>query len=140
MSSFLAPSEFAWGNVEKTTEVEVVTLDSFSVENNINFIHILKSDTQGYDLEVFKGAEGLMRQNQIGLIYCELIFSNMYKNMSLHFMRSFASSRIAVFPSSVSTSPFISGTFLAGRMRSSSMPNTTAGGPSEAGVEPARIC
>ena len=81
MSSFLAPGEFCWGKVEKTTSVNVLTLDSFAKEQDVEFVHILKSDTQGYDLEVFKGAEGLMRENRIGLIYFEVIFSNQYKDL-----------------------------------------------------------
>ncbi len=81
MRSFLTPSEFCTGQVEKTTNVKVLTLDSVAKEQNIEFVHILKSDTQGYDLEVFKGAEGLMKENKIGLIYFEFIFSNMYQEL-----------------------------------------------------------
>ena len=81
MSSFLAPSEFCWGKIEKTTNVEVLTLDSFANKQDVEFVHILKSDTQGYDFEVFKGAERLMEDNRIGLIYFEFIFSNMYTGL-----------------------------------------------------------
>ena len=44
-------------------------------------VDILKSDTQGYDFEVFKGAQQAMRDNRIGLLYFEFIFSDMYKNL-----------------------------------------------------------
>jgi FkbM family methyltransferase len=71
MSSFLQPSEMAWGRIVKSTEIPVV----------IDFIHLLKSDTQGYDFEVFKGAKQLMTDNRIGLVYFEFIFSDMYKNL-----------------------------------------------------------
>ena len=81
MSSFLAPGEGCWGRIEKTTDVEVVTLDSFAGEQGIAFIHVLKSDTQGYDFEVFRGAEHLMNEGRIGLIYFEFIFSKMYQNL-----------------------------------------------------------
>lgn len=94
MSSFLAPGEFCWGKIEKTTNVKVVTLDSFATEQEIGFVHILKSDTQGYDFEVFKGAEGLMKENRIGLIYFEFIFSNMYRSLpSFHEVFRFLSER-----------------------------------------------
>ncbi|MCU0822259.1 MAG: FkbM family methyltransferase [Spirochaetes bacterium] len=83
MSSFLEPGEYAWGGVEKRTNAEIITLDSFAKEEKIDYIHILKSDTQGYDFEVFKGAEGLMKENRIGLIYFEFIFVNMYKDLPL---------------------------------------------------------
>ncbi len=83
MSSFLSPGNLCWGNIDKETEVEVLTLDSFVNNQNIDFVHILKSDTQGYDFEVLKGAEGLMNKNRIGLIYFEFIFSEMYQKLPL---------------------------------------------------------
>ena len=81
MSSFLEPGESCWGKVEKVTNVEVLTLDSFVKEQGVEYVHVLKSDTQGYDFEVFKGAEELMNEERIGLIYFEFIFSDMYKNL-----------------------------------------------------------
>jgi hypothetical protein len=58
-----------------------MTLDQFCRERSISRIDILKSDTQGYDLEVLIGAEEMFRNNAIGIVYCEIIFSDMYKNM-----------------------------------------------------------
>lgn len=81
MSSFLAPGERCWGRVVKETEVEVVTLDAFARREGIEFVHVLKSDTQGFDFEVFKGAEGLMAEGRIALIYFEFIFSDMYQQL-----------------------------------------------------------
>jgi FkbM family methyltransferase len=81
MSSFLLPSATAWGKIARSTDVQVVTLDSFARDQKIDFIHVLKSDTQGYDFEVFKGASQLMMENRIGLIYFEFIFSDMYKDL-----------------------------------------------------------
>jgi FkbM family methyltransferase len=82
MSSFLDPGEKCWGSVEKVTNVEIITLDSFAKEHNIEFIDILKCDTQGYEYEVFKGAEGLINEGKIGVIYFEIIFSDMYNNLT----------------------------------------------------------
>jgi hypothetical protein len=45
-------------------------------------VDILKSDTQGYEFEVFKGAEQAMRRNRIGLLYFEFIFSDMYQGLA----------------------------------------------------------
>jgi len=81
MSSFLPPSTFAGCKVDKVTNVPVITLDSFTEKNHVDFIHVLKSDTQGYDFEVFKGASRLMQENRIQLIYFEFIFSDMYKGL-----------------------------------------------------------
>jgi len=71
----------SWGKVGKSTSVDVTTLDSFARSHGIDFIHILKSDTQGFDFEVFKGASHLMEEDRIALIYFEFIFSDMYENL-----------------------------------------------------------
>ncbi|MDB6124772.1 MAG: noeI [Pedosphaera sp.] len=81
MSSFFKLSEFGWGKEEKQTLVEVMTVDQFCADHQITSIDLLKSDTQGYDLEVFKGAEKMMQENRIGLVYFEVIFSDMYKGL-----------------------------------------------------------
>jgi FkbM family methyltransferase len=81
MSSFLQLSETGWGSIHKQSIVDVMTIDRFLTVHQINHVDILKSDTQGYDFEVFKGAEQAMRNNRIGLIYFEFIFSDMYKSL-----------------------------------------------------------
>ncbi|WP_446361310.1 FkbM family methyltransferase [Coleofasciculus sp. G2-EDA-02] len=81
MSSFLPISEYGWGKIIKETLVEVKTIDQFCHEKNIEKIDILKSDTQGFELEVFQGAENTIKAQKIGLIYFEVIFSDMYKNL-----------------------------------------------------------
>jgi FkbM family methyltransferase len=81
MSSFLTPGETTWGEIVRSTEVPITTLDQFAKEKGIDFIHILKSDTQGYDFEVLKGASGLLGNQKIGFVHFEFIFSNMYANL-----------------------------------------------------------
>ena len=81
MSSFLPLSEFGWGKVAKETLAEVKTLDQICRDEHIEKIDILKSDTQGFELEVFKGAENAIRANNIRLIFFEVIFSDMYKGL-----------------------------------------------------------
>ena len=81
MSSFLAPSELSWGTVTKETVVAVRTIDEFCDQEAISRIDILKSDTQGFELEVFRGAEASMRAGRIGLVYFEIIVSDMYKDL-----------------------------------------------------------
>jgi len=81
MSSFLPLGAKGWGNIKQETVVDVRTIDEFCREHNIDQIDVLKSDTQGFDLEVFKGAEGMMRQNKIGVLYFEVTFFELYKNL-----------------------------------------------------------
>jgi FkbM family methyltransferase len=81
MSSFLSLSTTGWGEVKRQSLVEVTTVDAFLESNRVAHVDILKSDTQGYELEVFKGAEQALRGNRIGLVYFEFIFSDMYKQL-----------------------------------------------------------
>jgi len=81
MSSFLELSATGWGEVKNRVDVDVTTVDHFLREQNIPAVDILKSDTQGYELEVFKGAEEAMRANRIGLVYFEFIFADMYRDL-----------------------------------------------------------
>jgi FkbM family methyltransferase len=81
MSSFLELSKTGWGKIVKESAVDVRTVDQFLADHSIARVDILKSDTQGYDFEVIKGAEQTMRRDAIGLLYFEFIFSEMYKNL-----------------------------------------------------------
>lgn len=94
MSSFLSLGKSGWGEIEQRTPVEVITLDRFCAERGINHIDILKSDTQGFELEVFKGAREMIETGKIGLIYFEITFSEIYENIpSFSKMYDFLTSR-----------------------------------------------
>jgi FkbM family methyltransferase len=81
MSSMLQLGSQGWGRIEKQTEIDVQTVDSFCQQHSISRIDVLKSDTQGYDLQVLKGAQRMMNENRIGLIYSEITFDEIYQNL-----------------------------------------------------------
>lgn len=56
--------------------VEIKTLTDLCKEIKIDRIDILKIDTEGYDLEVLKGANELLEDRKIKYIYCEVAFNN----------------------------------------------------------------
>jgi len=78
MTSFLQPDTGSWGTVVRETPVPVTTLDEFCVDRGIDHIDLLKTDTQGFDLEVLKGGAGLMHDGRIRLVFMEVIFSDLY--------------------------------------------------------------
>lgn len=51
--------------------IDLITLDQFCRENEIKSIDLLKTDTEGYDLEVLKGAMGLLEGGRIRAVVCE---------------------------------------------------------------------
>ena len=53
-------------------DVKTQTIDNFCTLNNIKRIDLLKLDTEGTEHEVLLGAENLLSQGKIGLIYTEI--------------------------------------------------------------------
>jgi FkbM family methyltransferase len=62
----------------RSEKVKILTVDSFVQENRIERIDILKIDTQGFDLEVLKGAAGSLEKGIIQYVFLELNFVKMY--------------------------------------------------------------
>lgn len=58
----------------KWEDVRVTTIDGFLKKSNIHEIDILKTDTEGFDLEVLKGAEQFLSQNKVKFIISEVGF------------------------------------------------------------------
>lgn len=61
------------GGPSQTVRVE--TIDNFVKQNNIKKIDILKSDTEGYELEVLKGASDCLQNQIIEYLYLEVGFN-----------------------------------------------------------------
>lgn len=86
-NSLLKTSDSAssiWGeNLLETQDqiiVECKTIDSFCSEKKITNIDILKLDVQGGELLVLSGAENMLRNGKIDLVYTEVIFAETYQN------------------------------------------------------------
>ncbi len=79
-------SEFvgAGGIVEQqTVDVEVTTVDRFCAEQRIAAIDVLKSDTQGYEMQVLGGASDLVARGAIGAMVLEVNFVPHYEGQAL---------------------------------------------------------
>jgi FkbM family methyltransferase len=81
MSSFLPPGPDSWGEVLGRRALPISTLDEYCAARGVHCVDILKSDTQGYELEVLKGAAQAFARNQVHMVYVELIFNEMYEGM-----------------------------------------------------------
>lgn len=102
MCSFLKPDQMGWGNLEKIHKLPLKTLDDYCKMNCIERIDVLKTDTQGFDLEVLKGARRMLEEKRIGMAYMEIIFSKMYEGIprldeTLKFLMDFGFSIGAIY-------------------------------------------
>ena len=80
-NSLLTPAEDLKSEAhEKIGEVEVniTSLDQFCQENGIASIDLLKTDCQGLDLRVLRGAATLLKEGRVNLVQCESIFHSEY--------------------------------------------------------------
>ena len=69
-SSILNPSKNGTFLGEEKSQVEKI--DNFSNEKKINTIHILKIDTEGFELNVIKGAKNTLQKTKIIIIEFQL--------------------------------------------------------------------
>ena len=65
-------SEEARGAVAATYPVTLTTLDRYAADVGLTEIDILKIDTEGFDLEVLKGAAGLLAAQRIDVVQAEV--------------------------------------------------------------------
>jgi FkbM family methyltransferase len=56
---------------EKTEKVQINTIDEICELESLNFIDVLKIDTEGFDIEVLKGAVRMLETNRIMFIQVE---------------------------------------------------------------------
>jgi FkbM family methyltransferase len=63
------------GRAEAIETIALTTLDTFAASAGIERIAILKTDTEGYDLEVLRGGRSLLESARIGLVICEVGFN-----------------------------------------------------------------
>jgi FkbM family methyltransferase len=80
MSSFLQPGADHWGAIAHSIDVPVQTLDGYCSERQIDHIDLLKIDTQGFDLEVLRGANNMLAAKSIAIILVEIMFLEIYQS------------------------------------------------------------
>jgi FkbM family methyltransferase len=58
-------------NSMASIKVQVVRLDDWCEQANLQHVDLLKVDTEGFDLQVLQGAEGLFRQGRVRFVFVE---------------------------------------------------------------------
>ena len=59
-------------------EIPITTVDSYLRNAGLDHVHLLKIDTQGYDLEVLRGAIEALGRRAIGIIFVEVNLISLY--------------------------------------------------------------
>ena len=81
MSSFLRLGETGWGSIVRESEVGIDTADAYCARNDIRHVDLLEVDTQGFELEVLRGASSLLAQGAIATILIEINTTEMYTGL-----------------------------------------------------------
>lgn len=103
LNSFLPINEFDNFKETGSEKCQILTLDNEFNRLNIEYIDVLKIDTQGYELDVLKGAKKILEQKKIQLIYCEVNFKEVYKgnpkmNELLSYLSDLDYSLVTIYP------------------------------------------
>jgi FkbM family methyltransferase len=69
----LVPHQNASGAAPE--RVTVATVDDFARERDVEHIDVLKTDTEGFDIEVLRGAAGMLERGAIDFVYSEVGFA-----------------------------------------------------------------
>jgi FkbM family methyltransferase len=69
-------------NVMGTAKIQVSTVTRYCEKEEIEFIDVLKTDTQGYDLKVLKGAGRMIDEGKIAAVFCEVLFAPIYEGQA----------------------------------------------------------
>lgn len=80
-NSLLATAEtetMGYFKTQNVVKIQTNTLDNFAQNNQIAHIDILKMDVQGAEHLVLRGAEKMLKQQKISLIYTEIIVKPSY--------------------------------------------------------------
>jgi FkbM family methyltransferase len=81
MSSLLPRGSENWIGVAGSSDVKVRTIDDYCRELTVDHIDLLKSDTQGFELEVLKGARRMLTEGRVRAIYLEITFAPLYEKL-----------------------------------------------------------
>ncbi|MCP5424684.1 MAG: FkbM family methyltransferase [Gammaproteobacteria bacterium] len=81
----LAANPWVPGETTRTLgeiQVETCTVERYCSEQGLDQVNILKTDTQGAELRVLKGAVKLLTERRVDALYLEVIFAPLYEGQA----------------------------------------------------------
>ena len=82
-SSLLGSTKASEAAGEKVVKVKATTLDQFCTEQSLQHIDLLKIDTEGADLQVLRGAAGMLAHGSIDVVMAEALFMPTYEGQAM---------------------------------------------------------
>jgi FkbM family methyltransferase len=73
---------FSATGVERVIDTPITTLDDYVRSAGLEHVHLLKIDTQGFDLEVLRGAADILGKSKVDTILIEVNFISIYRGQS----------------------------------------------------------
>lgn len=75
MNSIATTTPLSAGKDGERNEVDVIRFDDFFAANQLQRVSLLKTDTEGHDLDVLTGAKQVLAAHQVDYILCEVGFT-----------------------------------------------------------------
>ena len=106
---FISERESSVLGIVDEVEVPIDTVDCFCRDHEIERVDLLKTDTEGYDLEVLKGATNLLERGMVNFVYSECEFESVSKDSHTNFfelydfLRRYSFNIVAVYTECVNT-------------------------------------
>lgn len=77
LNSFLK-RKYTTSKISEKYFVDVITLDSYIDKEKIDYVNLLKTDTEGFELNVLKGAATTFKLNKVQFVLVEAFFDENY--------------------------------------------------------------
>lgn len=74
LNSLVPDPASASASTREAETIHIETLDRYCSQHAIDAIDVLKTDTEGYDLDVLRGADGMLSTQRVEFVYVEVSF------------------------------------------------------------------
>lgn len=82
-SSLLDSAKVDEADDAKSIQVKATTIDHFCAEQSLRHVDFLKIDTEGADLQVLRGAAGMLESGSIDVVMAEALFMPTYQGQAM---------------------------------------------------------
>ena len=74
---------------KESTQKNITTVDAICKRNNIQFLDILHSDIQGFELDMLKGSKKMLSENRVGYIFISTHSNELHEDCYQHLQSNY---------------------------------------------------